>query len=119
MSFLGTGGRCSLTVWAMREERPEFGYGQGRRPLWSEPDRDAERVRDILRGAGLVEFGDTRPGFVVEGGRASTPFLVAYAGPGRDAAMEVAAYSRALTGAGLRVEPDADDDQTLRVWLPA
>ncbi|MEU5866964.1 hypothetical protein ABZ815_37705 [Nonomuraea sp. NPDC047529] len=66
-----------------------------------------------------MEFGDTSPGFLVEGGRASTPFLVAYAGPGRDAAMEVATYSRALTGAGLRVEPDADDDQTLRVWFPA
>ncbi|MER6951000.1 hypothetical protein ABT294_44000 [Nonomuraea sp. NPDC000554] len=71
-----------------------LGYGQGRRPLWSERNRDAERVRDILRGAGLVEFGDTRPGFVIGGGRVSTSFLVAYTGPGRDAAMEVAAYRR-------------------------
>ncbi|MEU0478328.1 hypothetical protein ABZ260_03950 [Streptosporangium sp. NPDC006013] len=30
-----------------------------------------------------MEFGDTRPEFVIEGGRGSTPFLVAYAGPGR------------------------------------
>jgi hypothetical protein len=43
----------------MSDERPAFGYGQGQRPLWSERDRDAERVRDILRGAGLVEFNDT------------------------------------------------------------
>jgi hypothetical protein len=64
-------GLDSLTVWTMSDEGPEFGYGQGRRPLWNERDRDAERVRDILRGAGLAEFSDTRPGFVVEGGRAS------------------------------------------------
>jgi hypothetical protein len=55
-------GLDSLTVWTISDERPEFGYGQGRRPLWNERDRDAERVRDILRGAGLTESTTPGPG---------------------------------------------------------
>ncbi|MEV6982152.1 hypothetical protein AB0M95_12945 [Sphaerisporangium sp. NPDC051017] len=65
----------------MSDDEPKFGYGLGQRPLWSERDRDAERVRDALRGAGLVELSDGRNGFVVEGGGMGQPFLVAFAGP--------------------------------------
>ncbi|MFI6798180.1 hypothetical protein [Streptosporangium canum] len=67
-------------VEIMSDDGPRFGYGRGRRPLWSERDRDAERVRDALRRAGLAEFGDDWDGFVVEGGREDQPFAVAFTG---------------------------------------
>ncbi|MFI7422586.1 hypothetical protein [Nonomuraea sp. NPDC049684] len=51
----------------MGDDEPRFGYGQGQRPLWSERDRDAERTRAALRAAGLMEFSDSRAGFVGEG----------------------------------------------------
>ncbi|MGN9789165.1 hypothetical protein ACTMTF_47785 [Nonomuraea sp. ZG12] len=97
----------------MGDDEPRFGYGQGRRPLWSERDRDAERVRDALRAAGLMEFSDSRAGFVVEGGGAGRPFLVAFAGSASGAGEQVAAYAAALRAVGMRVEPDSDDEQTL------
>ncbi|WP_433257983.1 hypothetical protein ACQPYK_22065 [Streptosporangium sp. CA-135522] len=57
----------------MGDDEPRFGYGQGRRPLWSERDRDAEQIRDALRAAGPMEFSDSRAGFVVEGGGTGAP----------------------------------------------
>ncbi|MBB4936822.1 hypothetical protein FHR32_001127 [Streptosporangium album] len=40
----------------------EFGYGEGRRPLWTMRDRDAEAVRKALRKAGRrVSNSVTRP----------------------------------------------------------
>ncbi|WP_214104041.1 hypothetical protein [Acrocarpospora catenulata] len=103
----------------MSDDKPEFGYGQGLRPLWSARDRDAERIREALRGAGLVEFSDSRAGFVVEGGGDGRAFLVVFAGPGSVAGQRVASYAGALAAAGMRAEPDADDDQAPRVWLPS
>ncbi|MGJ6968305.1 hypothetical protein ACSDR0_41005 [Streptosporangium sp. G11] len=63
-----------------------------------------------------MEFSDSRAGFVVEGGGAGRPFLVAFAGSASGAGEQVAAYAAALRAAGMRVEPDSDDEQTLRVW---
>lgn len=100
----------------MGDDEPRFGYGQGRRPLWSERDRDAERIRDALRAAGLMEFSDGRAGFVVEGVGAERPFLVAFARPASGAGDQVVAYAAALRAAGMRGEPDSDDEQTLLVW---
>lgn len=100
----------------MSDDEPKFGYGLGRRPLWSEHDRDAERVRDALRGAELVEFSDGRNGFVVEGGGTGQPFLVAFTGLANGAREQVGACAVALRSAGMRVEPDSGDDQSLLVW---
>ncbi|WP_433381402.1 hypothetical protein [Streptosporangium sp. CA-115845] len=103
----------------MSDDEPKFGYGLGRRPLWSERDRDAERVRDTLRGTGLMEFSDGRNDFVVEGGGTGQPFLVAFTGLTNGAREQVGTYAVALRSAGMRVEPDSDDDQNLQVWLVA
>ncbi|MEV4752812.1 hypothetical protein AB0K21_41240 [Streptosporangium sp. NPDC049248] len=67
----------------MSGDEPKFGYGREHRPLWSERDRDAEQVRDVLRRAGLSEFGEDRDGFVVKGGEIGQPFAVAFTGPSR------------------------------------
>ncbi|MGP4102900.1 hypothetical protein [Nonomuraea sp. KM90] len=64
-----------------------------------------------------MEFSDSRAGFVVEGGGAERPFLVAFAGRGSGAGKLVAAYAAALRAAGMRAEPDSDDEQALQVWL--
>jgi hypothetical protein len=52
----------------MSDNKPEFGYGAGGRPLWTARDRDAEAIRAVLRTAGRREFSQHRGGFVVEGG---------------------------------------------------
>ncbi|MEU8319642.1 hypothetical protein AB0C33_14820 [Nonomuraea sp. NPDC048881] len=100
----------------MGDDEPRFGYGQGQRPLWSERDRDAEQTRDALRAAGLMEFSDSRAGFVVEGWGTRRPFLVAFAGPGGGTGEQVAAYAAALRAVGMRAEPDSEDEQALQVW---
>jgi hypothetical protein len=87
------GGRCGASVIAMPSESG-----------------------DALRVAGLMEFSDNRAGFMVEGGGTERPFLVAFAGPASGAGEQVAAYAAALRAVGMRVEPDSDDEQTLRVW---
>jgi hypothetical protein len=93
------------------DEVPEFGYGRGRRPLWTARDRDGEAIRVVLRRAGLREWTDRHTGFVVEGGEDGEGFLVASPG-----APDVGRIAAALAGAGYRAVPDPDDDQTLRVW---
>ncbi|TMR96835.1 hypothetical protein [Nonomuraea basaltis] len=100
----------------MSEDEPEFGYDRGRRPLWGERDRDGERIRDTLCGAGLAEFSDGRPGFVEGGGEANAVpgGLCRARGEGRRAGGRL---PEALSEAGTRGEPDPDDDQTLRVWF--
>jgi hypothetical protein len=94
---------------------PEFGFGVGPRPLWTERDRDAERIRIILRDAGCSEFGSRRGGFVVEGGN---PFLVACAlfEDASAVAKEIKTYTEALTAAGFRVAPLPGLDDGLKVW---
>ncbi|MEU0484038.1 hypothetical protein ABZ260_33250 [Streptosporangium sp. NPDC006013] len=99
----------------MSGDEPRFGYGRGRRPLWSERDRDAERVRDALRGAGLAEFGEDQDGFVVESGETGQPFAVAFTGPEVDAEEEFRTYTAGLRSAGMRAEQDPDDSQALQV----
>ncbi len=89
---------------------PEFGYGRGRRPLWTTRDRDGEAIREVLRRAGLREWTDRHTGFVVEGSEDGERFLVASPG-----AADVGRITAALTGAGYQAVPDPDDDQTLRV----
>ncbi|MEV4365369.1 hypothetical protein [Nonomuraea sp. NPDC049625] len=67
----------------MGDDEPRFGYGQGRRPPWSERDHDAEQSRDALRAAGLMECSDSRAG------------------------EQIAAHAAALRAAGMRAEPGA------------
>ncbi|MFC5186737.1 hypothetical protein [Actinomadura harenae] len=105
-------------------DRPRYGYGRGRRPLWDERNRDAERIRRALRKAGLKEFSDRHGGFVVENGEESGPFSVAAAlSPVLDQvdiAVVMADYTRALTAHGWRVGPDTGPDfqeQILEVWI--
>jgi hypothetical protein len=102
----------------MSDDEPEFGYGKGDRPLWTVRDRDAERIRDVLRRAGRKEFG-VGGGFAVESGGGANPFLVACAGDPKQAAAELPQYEAALRKAGFRVEPEPEDDQTLQVWPPS
>jgi hypothetical protein len=94
--------------------KPDFGFGVGMRPLWTERDRDAEAIRIILRNAGCSEYGQRRGGFVVEGG---SPFLVACAlfEDASARAKEIKTYTEALTAAGFRVEP-YPGLEALKVW---
>ncbi|PZG22700.1 hypothetical protein C1I98_36555 [Spongiactinospora gelatinilytica] len=55
-------------VLTMSDDKPEFGYGAGGRPLWTARDRGTEVIRTVLRKAGRREFGERHGGFVVEGG---------------------------------------------------
>ncbi len=99
----------------MGDDKPEFGYGAGGRPLWTAWDRDAEVIRTVLRKAGRREFSERHGGFVVEGGGGGRPFQVACADDAEAPAQELAQYSDDLRKAGYRVEPDADDVQVLLV----
>lgn len=101
-----------------RDEEPEFGYGRRGRPLWTVRDRDAERVRKVLRWARCREFSDRRGGFVVEGGEDDGPFAVACASESLAGRGEVERYALALGAAGYHVEPDEEDDASLVVWRP-
>lgn len=97
-------------------EDPAFGYGAGKRPLWTVRDKTAEEIRIALRDAGCWEFSERAGGFVVEGGQSGTPFLVACATDDASVATsEMTAYIEALTSAGFRVEPDPDLAQVLQV----
>jgi hypothetical protein len=93
---------------------PPFGYGRWREPLRTRRDRDAERIRQVLRNAGRPEFRHPGDGFFVDGGHAGEPFLVACASRARrrtlSPAAEIAAYTTALTAAGMRVEPQTGPD---------
>ncbi|MEU0516311.1 hypothetical protein [Streptosporangium sp. NPDC006007] len=103
----------------MSQGKPEFGYGEGRRPLWTACDRDAEAVRKALRKAGRREFGQGHGGFVVEGGGEGVPFLLACANDAEISVQELVQYEAVLIKAGYRIEPDPGDDQALQVWLPS
>jgi hypothetical protein len=100
----------------MSQDKPQFGYGEGRRPLWTLRDRDAEVIRTVLRKSGQREFREGQGGFVVEGGNDGAPFVLACADDAEVAVRELARYEAALLKAGYRVEPDPGDDQALRVW---
>lgn len=101
------------------EEQPQFGYGRGERPLSSVVDRDAEAIREVLRGAGRPEFSDSEDGFVVESGDEGSSFLVACTfDEWTDAEQELQWYRMALTDARMRVEPDPEDRKTVVVWMP-
>ncbi|GAA0826808.1 hypothetical protein ACFQVD_11485 [Streptosporangium amethystogenes subsp. fukuiense] len=102
----------------MSDDKPEFGYGAGGRPLWTARDRDAEIIRAVLRKAGHREFSERHGGFVVEGGSGGRSFQVACADDAETSALELARYSDDLRTAGYRVEPDAGDDQVLLVSPP-
>ncbi|SNS80877.1 hypothetical protein SAMN06265355_13136 [Actinomadura mexicana] len=109
---------------SLDKARPRYGYGRGRRPLWDERNRDAERIRRALRRAGLKEFGEDGGGFVVENGEDGGPFSVAAAlDPGLDGVnvrTVMDDYTRALTAQGWRVGPDTGPDpqeQILEVWI--
>jgi hypothetical protein len=115
----GAGLAASLTVQAMSDEKPEFGYGRGGRPLWTVRDRDAEGVWEVLRKAGHREFSDRHGGFAVEDGHDGAPLTVACADDPVVSAAELPRYEAALRAAGYRVEPAPDDDQALRTWPPS
>lgn len=96
---------------------PAYGYGAGKRPLWNARDKDAERIRIALRGAGSPEFGEGRDGFVVEGGQGKEPFYVACTiDDDSRSVAELRSYRKALAAAGFRVAPDVDIDHVLQVW---
>ena len=101
-------------------DMPTYGYGRGRRPLWTERDEAAEQIRAVLRSAGHRERGKpwggkSKPGFVVEGGE---PFHVACAGYGANIVAEQRQYAEALRTAGYVVEgaDDTDRQDVLVVW---
>ncbi|WP_439681710.1 hypothetical protein [Embleya sp. MST-111070] len=81
-------------------------------------DREAERVRKVLRWARCREFSDRRGGFVVEGGEDDGPFALACASESLAGRGEVGRYAVALRAAGYHVEPDEEDDASLLVWRP-
>lgn len=86
------------------EQGPAYGYGAGRRPLWSERDRHAEQ----LRSQGFVEFADTRDGFVIERADDDEPILLAHTGGARaERADAEQRYAAVLERAGYRLLPDA------------
>jgi hypothetical protein len=99
----------------MSDDDPQFGYGEGQRPLWTERDCDAEAIRAVLRKAGSREFSERHGGFVVEGGGSGRPFAIACSDD-KVSAQELERYEEALHAVGYRVEVDPDDDQVLRVW---
>ena len=104
-------------------EDPEFGYGEGDRPLWSVRDRDAEGIRRLLRKAGHREFSDVHGGFAVEGANSSEdgaePFLVSCADSDDEfVAIELARYAVLLKAAGYAVSADPEDEDFLEVCPP-
>ncbi|MFD0691972.1 hypothetical protein [Actinomadura fibrosa] len=98
---------------SLDKERPRYGYGRGGGPLWDERSRDAEGIRRVLRKAEFQEFGDNGSGFAVETDSETEggPFLVSAAvSSDEDVRAVIAAYTRALTAQGWRVEPDSGPD---------
>ncbi len=100
-----------------------------KRPTGTDRDYQAERIRWVLRRAWCREWlheGDRwfrlpgRAGFVVEGGRGDSPFLVGCPGDGRfNVDLELARMVRALVRAGYRVTVAHDDGPPrLKVQLP-
>ncbi|GAA2702961.1 hypothetical protein [Nonomuraea recticatena] len=100
----------------MSGDEPEFGHGEGNRPLWTVRDRDAETIRTVLRKAGLREFSERHGGFLVEGGYDGGPFLVAFADDSEPAVRELAQCEAALLRAGYRVALEPSDAHALRAW---
>lgn len=98
---------------------PAYGHSFDARPLWSERDRDAEQLRELLRRRGFTEFTEGSDGFVVEHPD-DGPMLLIHTGEPR--AERVAAehdYARLLEQAGYRFAPNATGDgQGWRVWPP-
>ncbi|TDE54678.1 hypothetical protein E1295_14210 [Nonomuraea mesophila] len=95
------------------DEGPTYGRGSGGRPLWSERDRDAERIGAVLRRSGCAATGGG-DGFAVEGGHDGV-FLVTFAERHLPAAGGMEACVRALVRAGMSAEPQPGDARTLRV----
>ena len=90
---------------AGESDQPAFGYGAHERPLWTEDDAHAERIRAALRSAGFPEFTGEQAGFAVEGG---APILIA----GLDG--RVAEYPDVIAAAGYKVEADPGDPLLIR-----
>ncbi|WP_345574635.1 hypothetical protein [Nonomuraea rosea] len=99
----------------MQDDGPTYGVGAGGRPLWTESDRDAERIRALLRRARHTDM-DGPEGFIVMDARDGV-FLVTCTDPGPAAAAEVAAYRTVLSRAGMSVQRQPGDDHTLRIRL--
>ena len=96
----------------MQDDGPTYGLGAGGRPLWTVRDRDAERIRALLRRSWHTGSDGARDGFAVTGGDDGV-FLVTFT-----AESEARACVSALTSAGLSVdEPRPGDHRTLRVRL--
>jgi hypothetical protein len=95
---------------------PFYGFGAGDRPLWTARDRDAERIRGVLRDANCQESGEGGEGFVVEGGNGPYPFFVAcnIDNPVK-AATELTKYEETLAKAGFRVKKDPSTEHVLQV----
>jgi hypothetical protein len=91
-----------------------------KRPLWTARDRNAEKIRIILRDAGHKEYSERHDGFVVEGGDSGEPFLVACTGIDEAwIGRKTVAYIRSLKLAGFEVKQDPDDSGILQVRLNA
>jgi hypothetical protein len=74
--------------------------------LETEQDRQAEAIRNALRAAGCVEFGDRDGGFVVESpDTADDPFLSAVPAIRISIVMPRSTETR-------RVQPELDEDHT-------
>lgn len=102
------------------EQDPAYGHSFDARPLWSERDRDADQLRELLRRRGFVEFTEGSDGFVVEHPD-DGPMLLVHTGQLR--AERVAAehdYASLLEQAGYRFTPNATGDgEGWRVWSPS
>jgi hypothetical protein len=99
----------------IQDDGPTYGLGAGGRPLWTESDRDAERIRALLRRARRADV-DGPEDFIVTGVRDGV-FLVTCTDPGPAAAAKVAACGAALSRAGMSVQRPPGDDHTLRIRL--
>lgn len=106
-------------------DEPRYGYGKGKRPLWSRRDRDGEAIRQVLRRGGFHDFDERHlDGFAVEGANSSQdgqePYTVTCCGEAATASATLRRYRALLEQAGYRIGPDPDDEQTLLVqWWPA
>ncbi|WP_427168482.1 hypothetical protein ACQF4J_45740 [Streptomyces sp. C1-1] len=101
------------------DSRPQPPRRRRPSPTPQRADRNAEKIRDILRRTGCTEFSVTEDGFVVDGGDDdSAPLLVACTiDHAASAQRELQRYRKALTAAGIQVGRHGEYPVTLLVRM--
>ena len=102
------------------QQEPAYGHSFDARPLWSERDRDADQLRELLRRRGFTEFTEGSDGFVVEHTDAGPMLLVHTGQPRSERVAAEHDYGRLLEQAGYRFAPNATGDgEGWHVWSPS